>query len=142
MAEVRELREGESLRAAAALLELRPHVGSPEAMAQRIDAQRAAGYRIVAAFDPDAAEAAAVAGFRIGENLAWGRFLYVDDLVTDEAVRSQGVGTALLEFLAEAARENGCAELHLDSGVQRFGAHPFYLANRMDITSHHFGMKL
>jgi hypothetical protein len=46
------------------------------------------------------------------------------------------------KFLVEAARENGCAELHLESGVQRFGAHRFYLANRMDITCHHFGMKL
>ena len=83
MAEVRELREGESLRAAAALLELRPHVGSPEAMAERIDAQRAAGYRIVAAFDPDARRTPPRwPGSGSAENLAWGRFLYVDDLVT------------------------------------------------------------
>jgi hypothetical protein len=26
--------------------------------------------------------------------------------------------------------------------VQRFGAHRFYLANRMDIIAHHFGMRL
>ena len=76
------------------------------------------------------------------ENLAWGRFLYVDDLVTDEAWSSHGVGAALLDFLVNIARESGCAELHLDSGVQRFGAHRFYLAQRMDITSHHFSMKL
>ena len=31
--------------------------------------------------------------------------------------------------------------LHLDSGVQRFGAHRFYLASRMDIIAHHFSMK-
>jgi hypothetical protein len=33
-----------SRRAAAALLELRPHLGAPEATAERNNAQRAAGY--------------------------------------------------------------------------------------------------
>lgn len=51
MSQVRELSEDESRRAAAALLELRPHVGSPRAMMERIDAQRAAGYRVAAAFE-------------------------------------------------------------------------------------------
>ena len=40
------------------------------------------------------------------------------------------------------ARKRECAELHLDSGVQRFGAHRFYLNHRMDITSHHFAIQL
>ena len=84
----------------------------------------------------------AAAGFRLLENLAWGRFLYVDDLVTDAAHRSQGHGDALMNWLMAHARAAGCAELHLDSGVERFGAHRFYLARRMDITSHHFAMKL
>ena len=43
MPEVRELRAGESHLAAAALLELRPQYGSAEAVAERVDAQRAAG---------------------------------------------------------------------------------------------------
>jgi hypothetical protein len=30
----------------------------------------------------------------------------------------------------------------LDSGVQRFGAHRFYLRRRMNITSHHFAIDL
>jgi GNAT superfamily N-acetyltransferase len=98
------------------------------------------GYRL--AYVEDASRVAAVAGFRILECLAWGKFLYVDDLVTDERLRSKGHGRELLRWLAAHARENGCAELHLDSGVQRFGAHRFYLREGMDITSHHFGMKL
>jgi len=40
------------------------------------------------------------------------------------------------------ARAEGCAQFQLDSGVQRFGAHRFYLMKRMDITAHHFGLKL
>jgi hypothetical protein len=37
----------------------------------------------------------AVAGFRISESLAWGKFLYVDDLVSRSGNRSQGYGTIL-----------------------------------------------
>jgi len=33
-------------------------------------------------------------------------------------------------------------QLHLDSGVQRFSAHRFYLSKRMEISSHHFSLKL
>jgi len=83
-----------------------------------------------------------VAGFRILENLASGRFLYVDDLITDEAARSRGHGQKIFEWLVEYAKREGCAQLELDSGVQRFGAHRFYLAKRMSITCHHFELNL
>jgi hypothetical protein len=42
------------------------------------------------------------------------------------------------EDLLAHGGEPGCGELHLDSGVQRFGAHRVYLKNGFDITSHHF----
>jgi GNAT superfamily N-acetyltransferase len=102
--------------------------------------QQEDGYRL--AYVEDEGSVVAVAGFRISLNLAWGRFLYVDDLVTQADGRSKGYGRSLLKWLADHARESGCGELHLDSGVQRYGAHRFYLAHRMDITSHHFALKL
>lgn len=40
------------------------------------------------------------------------------------------------------AREKDYDQFHLDSGVQRFGAHRFYLTKRMDISSHHFALRL
>jgi len=39
------------------------------------------------------------------------------------------------------AHERGCGQVHLDSGVQRFAAHRFYLRNGFDIASHHFSVK-
>lgn len=121
------------------MAQLRPHLSLADFTGQALRQSRQ-GYRLACA--EIEGEVAAVAGYRLMENLAWGRFLYVDDLVTDEAWRSHGVGAALFEFLVKTARENECAGMHLDSGVQRFGAHRFYLAKRMDITSHHFAMKL
>jgi GNAT superfamily N-acetyltransferase len=84
----------------------------------------------------------AVAGFRVGESLAWGRFMYVDDLVSLDSARSRGYGQRMFDWLVGQASDQNCDQLHLDSGVQRFGAHRFYLRNRMDITSHHFSMEL
>jgi GNAT superfamily N-acetyltransferase len=62
--------------------------------------------------------------------------------VTDEGRRSLGYGGLLLDWLVDYCRDNGLTELHLDSGVQRFAAHRFYLHKRMEITCHHFGLKI
>lgn len=66
----------------------------------------------------------------------------MDDLVTASAARSQGFAGILLDWLVQHAAAEGCAELHLDSGVQRFGARRFYLRKGLDITSQHFAMRL
>ena len=129
----------EFLRCYPVVAQLRPHLTEPEFL-KRVEAQSAEGYRI--AFVEHEGKAVCVAGFRILNNLAWGKFLYVDDLVTDERERSKGFGQGLMAWLVQHAKEADCDQLHLDSGVQRFGAHRFYLASGMDITCHHFAMKL
>lgn len=121
------------------MAQLRPHLSLPDFTVQVLRQQQA-GYRL--AYAEQEGTIVAVAGYRLQENLAWGRFLYLDDLVTDESRRSTGAGSALWDHLMQIAREKGCQQLHLDSGVQRFGAHRFYLARRMDITSHHFARRL
>jgi GNAT superfamily N-acetyltransferase len=98
------------------------------------------GFRLAAVLEGGTVRA--VAGYRFAESLAWGRYLYVDDLVTDEAVRSRGDGRLLLDWLVKEATRAGCRELHLDSGVQRHGAHRFYLRERMDIVAYHFKLDL
>jgi GNAT superfamily N-acetyltransferase len=80
----------------------------------------------------------AAAGFRVAQNLFFGKHLYVDDLVTDEHVRSGGFGRILMDWLTDYAKQNGCEHIHLDSGVQRHKAHRFYLNQGMDIVCYHF----
>ena len=82
----------------------------------------------------------AVAGYRILELLFSGRTLYVDDLVTRSADRSAGFGGRLFDWLVAEARRKKCRAFTLDSGVQRFDAHRFYLMKRMKIASHHFAL--
>jgi GNAT superfamily N-acetyltransferase len=76
-----------------------------------------------------------VALWRIVENTYEGRRLYVDDLVSGEAGRSQGVGKRLLGWLDGQAKALGCDVLALDSGVQRQRAHQFYFREGMHISS-------
>jgi len=128
------------LRCFPVMAELRPHLAERDFVARVRRQQKESGYRLL--FREEAGDVRAVAGFRMAEFLSWGRILYVDDLVTAATARSRGHGEQLLTWLAAHARAAGCAELHLDSGVQRFAAHRFYLRQRMDITCHHFALKL
>jgi GNAT superfamily N-acetyltransferase len=121
------------------MAELRPHLKAEEFVA-RVRRQQKDGYQL--AFLTDKKIVKAVAGYRYSESLSWGTFLYVDDLVTAEKFRSQGHGQKLLQWLIKEAQGHKCDQFHLDSGVQRFGAHRFYLSSRMDIIAHHFAIKL
>jgi len=121
------------------MVELRPHLEA-EGFVEQVLRQQRDGYLL--AYLEDAGEPRACAGYRLSESLSWGRFMYVDDLVTASSARSKGCGGELLDWLVAEAREQGCAQFHLDSGVQRFGAHRFYLMKRMDIIAHHFALKL
>jgi GNAT superfamily N-acetyltransferase len=121
------------------LLQLRPHL-QQETFLEQVHRQQQDGYQL--AFIEVDQRAVAVAGFDISECLSSGRFLYVYDLVVDETMRSQQYGQHLFEWLVEYAKARGCKELSLDSGVQRFDAHRFYLRQRMRISAHHFSLYL
>lgn len=142
---IRELEAGETALAARALLELRPALASAEALVRQVDErQRPAGYRLAASFEDGEADAAAVAGFRVSEFLAWGRHLYVDDLVTAADRRGRGHADALFEWLFAEARREDCTQFHLDSGVgpDRQDAHRFYFRHGLRIASFHFAREL
>lgn len=138
---VRELGPAETHLAARTLLQLRPGPGSPEALVRQINEHlRPSGYRLIGAFEDGDPEAAAVAGFRINEFLAWGRHLYVDDLVTADGHRGRGLADRLFAWLEHEARDCGCTQFHLDSGLgeDRQDAHRFYFRHGLRIGAHHF----
>ena len=115
--------------------ELRPHIPEDQFL-PRVRSQEKNGYQLVFVEHSDGV--LAVAGFRVGENLAWGRFLYVDDLVTLPSHRSNGFGASLCSWLREFAAKEGCMQMHLDSGIQRKDAHRFYEREGMSMASFHF----
>jgi GNAT superfamily N-acetyltransferase len=143
--EVRELLEGDTRLAHEAMRALRPACEREADFVERVDGtQRPEGYRLAAVFVPGRERAVAVAGFRTGHNLAWGHYLYVDDLSTVADARGQGHAGALLDWLDAEGRRLGCDQLHLDSGTapERFAAHRLYHRHRLAIHSHHFARSL
>tara|TARA_B100001939_G_scaffold348226_1_gene374468 strand:- start:66270 stop:66710 length:441 start_codon:yes stop_codon:yes gene_type:complete len=121
--------------------ELRPHIAGHEFL-QRIRQQQTQGFQMAFVRDSETNSIVCVAGFRLGLNLAWGKFLYVDDLVTASSARSTGCGKAMIQWLKELARSEGCDQFHLDSGTQRKDAHRFYEREGLTITSYHFATTL
>ncbi|MCA1659710.1 MAG: GNAT family N-acetyltransferase [Verrucomicrobiaceae bacterium] len=120
--------------------ELRTHLNNEEEFVERVQRQQKEGFRL--AYLEAEGEVRSVAGYRIYDLLFSGRTLYVDDLSTRAADRSRGFGGQLFDWLVEEARREQCEALTLDSGVQRFDAHRFYLLKRMKISSHHFTLEL
>jgi len=119
--------------------QLRPML-TADAFIERIELQQREGYRLV--FLEHEGTAAAVAGFRVMNVLWSGRTFYVDDLVTDEAMRSRGFGEQMISWLIALAREEGCETFSLDSGTHRQAAHAFYFRQGLRISDFHFQMQL
>ena len=77
--------DDEILSCHAVMSELRPHVSADDFLPRVRRQMELAGYKLAYLAD---GEVKAVAGFRVSECLAWGTFVYVDDLVSKDGERS------------------------------------------------------
>lgn len=118
--------------------ELRPQL--PAEYVEKMRRVFAGGARMSVAVDDDSVLGVAV--WRVYEDTSIGRKLYVDDLVTSESARSEGVGQTLLTWLEARARKLDCRALTLDSGVQRARAHRFYFREGLSVFAFHFRREL
>ena len=117
------------------LRELRPHLTEVDVFLQRWRTQVGEGYQL--AYAEDAGQVVAVAGYRVMTTLAWGRIVYIDDLVALPGVHGRGFGALLLDHIKTVAAELGCDGVHLDTGYQRHAAHVSYLRNGFELVCHH-----
>lgn len=67
-----------------------------------------------------------VAGISLQVNFYNKKYVFVYDLITDAAHRSQGYVYRLLSYIDEWAKSNGAQFVALESGIQRIDAHRFY----------------
>lgn len=117
--------------------ELRPHIKTEAEFVTRAQRQReTANWRLI--YVEDAGKPVAASGFRISEWLVTGKTLYVDDLICLESHRGKGFAEALMHWMEDHARKEGCASFELDSGTHRLGAHRFYHRLKLAITAFHF----
>lgn len=116
--------------------ELRPHLANRSDYVAQLARQAEQGYRQLAALD--AGEVVGLAGYRSLENLLYGRFIYVDDLVVSPALQRTGLGARLLASLRERALAAGCAHLVLDTGLHMPLAQRFYFRQGLLARGMHF----
>ncbi len=118
---------------------LRPHLVKT-AFLEKVKRQQSQGYQLVFIVSDD--RPAALVGYRIQDFLAWGKVLYVDDLITHPDCLKKGYASQLLDWVIDEAKREKCEQIHLDSGYQRNDAHRLYLNKGFDLVSHHFAKTL
>lgn len=128
----------EALRSCYAVMkQLRPHLQSEAEFLARIARQQDESYRLLAAWDDE--QVVALAGYRFQENLVYGRFMYVDDLITAETARGSRWGERLLDALTTIAEQSACVRLVLDTGLTNALAQRFYFRQGLLTSSMRFG---
>ena len=120
--------------------QLRPDIPRDQYLARVRALMQSDGFRLAALTDDG--EVRAVAGYRVMSMLCCGTILYVDDLVTDERVRSRGYGKQMLDWLKDEGLRLGCNDLQLISRVTREEAHRFYFREGLSIMCFHFRAEL
>lgn len=123
-----------------AFKELRPHLRSEAEFVKRWREQIDEGYQLVYVSESDGVPAAA--GYRLLRTMAWGRILYIDDLVAVESAHRTGLGSALLRHLQAEARRLVCDAVHLDTGYHRHLAHRAYLRNGFRVDCLHLAWRV
>ncbi|MES2609570.1 MAG: GNAT family N-acetyltransferase [Pseudomonadota bacterium] len=121
--------------------QLRPRLQSAEDFIARVHRMRADRYRLLAAWQ-DGQTAVALGGYRLAENLIYGRFLYVDDLVTLDTARGARWGQALMDAMARIGEKEGCSCLVLDTGLSNALAQRFYFRQGLLTQAMRFGRPL
>jgi GNAT superfamily N-acetyltransferase len=117
---------------------LRPHLSEEDFLPQ-VRRQQSQGFTVLALKSDGVIKSAA--GFRFAEYLAWGKVLYVDDLITLPEEKKRGYAGELLDWLIAHAKKQQCNGLHLDTGYARHDAHRLYLRKGLQLNCHHLAMQ-
>jgi ribosomal protein S18 acetylase RimI-like enzyme len=123
--EIRGIEKFEDISACYAVMhELRPHLKDADSFARQVMRQREQGFLLSAAWHGD--RIVGLVGYRLQENLLYGSFVFVDDLVVDAEYRSRGIGAQLLSVARNYANEHNCRHFVLDTGLHMALAQRFY----------------
>jgi GNAT superfamily N-acetyltransferase len=119
--------------------QLRPKLAREDFVGRVQQLATATGLRL-AFIDDDGIKA--VAGYRISDWLAGGRYLEIEDLVTADGDRSKGYGGLLFDWIVALAGREGCLQVRLVSHVRRVDAHRFYLRKGMTLEAYYFSLNV
>lgn len=137
---IRELASAADWRAIAPLVQQQNPDIPPTECAALLKSMRAGGYRCAGAFQGKAL--VGIMGFWIGFRFWCRKYIDIDNVIVDEAARSQGIGKALLAWVEEIARAEGCTMAVLDSYTTAHRAHRFYFREGYVVLGYHFTKKI
>jgi GNAT superfamily N-acetyltransferase len=116
--------------------QLRPHLTERAAYVAQIARQRTQGYRLLAAWRDGVI--VGLSGYRLQDNLIYGRFVYVDDLVVTASLHRSGIGESLLQATRQEAVALDCRHFVLDTGLHMALAQRFYFRQGLLARGMHF----
>lgn len=124
---IKRAETADDFRAAYPLLcQLMPYL--PDApFEDNLRAARDRGYTFYLAYNDQ--QVVGCVGYWVYVGLGYGRILFVTHLVVDETKRGQQIGSQLLAFIDQRAREEGCHTVQLYSNFSRDRTHNFYDTN-------------
>lgn len=132
--------KGNSVQFFELLKQLRPHL-TFETFSELInEAKKTGTYELIALEENN--NLVALMGYRVICDFVHGRHLYIDDLVTSEKVRSKGYGAILLRHAEGIAKEKGCSNLRLSTGIDNERGKKFYEKNDWNLRSVVYKKKL
>ena len=138
--EITQIKTEQQIRSCYELMAvLRPHLIKTD-FPNQVSRQMEQGYQLRAL--EDANDPLALIGYRLVENLIFGKFLYIDDLVTAPNHKRKGYAGQLLDWAIQFSIDEGCQAVQLDSGFQNADAHRLYLNKGFQLSAHHFRKSL
>jgi len=131
--DITDLAENENkqllIQAQGVFRQLRPHLPNDQkAFIDQIRniCQTGPAHMLVAISNDEKKDILGLAIYRISHNIKYSKYIYCDDLITDENKRSLGVGRSLINYMKNEAEKFGLNLIALDSGCQRGRAYKFY----------------
>ncbi|MEI7978396.1 MAG: GNAT family N-acetyltransferase [Bacteroidota bacterium] len=79
-----------------------------------------------------------VCGYWINTKIYAGKYVELDNVVTDENYRGKKIGALLCNFVLKIAKENYCKTAMLDAYLENESAHSFYQNLGFDKKGYHF----
>jgi GNAT superfamily N-acetyltransferase len=135
--EIRHIESDADLDASFSVMkELRPQLSDRATYTAQIAQQRTQGYRLLAAWRDGAI--VGLAGYRLQDNLLYGRFIYVDDLVVTALLHRSRLGERLLQAARQQALALHCKHFVLDTGLHMALAQRFYFRQGLLAKGMHF----
>jgi GNAT superfamily N-acetyltransferase len=81
-------------------------------------------------------------GYRIGEGISRGKFMLIEEIVTDSNYRDHGYGATLMNSLKDIASQEHCLRIDMDIDTQNHRGHKFLMQNDIILQAFHFHSRL